>query len=70
MTRARRAHHAGPGVGVAAHGICAARAFAVDPLAGTFAGTAMGLNATLSSLLLPVFVRLMFPASSGDEVLI
>ena len=48
-------------VGVAAHGIGAARAFAVDPVAGTFAGIAMGLNAILSSLLIPVFVRLMFP---------
>lgn len=46
--------------GVAAHGIGAARAFAVDPVAGTFAGIAMGLNAILSSLLVPVFVRLMF----------
>jgi putative effector of murein hydrolase len=45
-------------VGVAAHGIGAARAFAVDPLAGTMAGIAMGLNAVFSSLLVPVFVRL------------
>jgi predicted murein hydrolase (TIGR00659 family) len=44
--------------GVAAHGIGAARAFAVDPLAGTMAGIAMGLNAVFSSLLVPVFVRL------------
>jgi predicted murein hydrolase (TIGR00659 family) len=49
-------------VGVAAHGIGAARAFTVDPVAGTFAGIAMGLNAVLSSLLVPLFVRLMFPA--------
>jgi len=47
-------------VGVAAHGIGAARAFVVDPVAGTFAGIAMGLNAIASSLLVPVFVRLMF----------
>jgi len=44
--------------GVAAHGIGAARAFTVDPLAGTMAGIAMGLNAVFSSLLVPVFVRL------------
>lgn len=44
--------------GVAAHGIGAARAFAVDPVAGTMAGIAMGLNAVFSSLLVPVFVRL------------
>jgi len=48
-------------VGVAAHGIGAARAFAVDPVAGTFAGIAMGLNAILSSLLVPLFVRLLLP---------
>ncbi|MFO1080470.1 MAG: LrgB family protein [Reyranellaceae bacterium] len=46
-------------VGVAAHGIGAARAFVVDPLAGTFAGIALGLNAVLSSLLVPVVVRLL-----------
>jgi putative effector of murein hydrolase len=49
-------------VGVAAHGIGAARAFTVDPVAGTFAGIALGLNAVLSSVLVPLFVRLMFPA--------
>ena len=36
----------------------AARGFTVDPLAGTMAGIAMGLNAVFSSLLVPVFVRL------------
>jgi predicted murein hydrolase (TIGR00659 family) len=45
--------------GLAAHGIGTARAFVVDPVAGTFAGIAMGLNAILSSLLIPVFVRLL-----------
>ena len=52
-------------VGVAAHGIGAARAFTVDPVAGTFAGIAMGLNAILSSVLVPLFVGLIFPAASG-----
>jgi predicted murein hydrolase (TIGR00659 family) len=47
--------------GLAAHGIGTARAFAVDPVAGTFAGIAMGLSAVLSSLLIPVIVRLFFP---------
>jgi len=47
--------------GVAAHGLGTARAFAVDPLAGTFAGIAMGLNAVMSSLLVPLFVRLFLP---------
>jgi predicted murein hydrolase (TIGR00659 family) len=39
--------------GLAAHGIGTARAFQVDPLAGTFAGIAMGLNALLTALILP-----------------
>ncbi len=43
--------------GLASHGIGTARAFAVDPVAGTFAGIAMGLNALLTSLLVPFVVR-------------
>ncbi|MGD0104594.1 MAG: LrgB family protein [Rhodopila sp.] len=39
--------------GLAAHGIGTARAFQVDPLAGTFAGIAMGLNALLTAVMLP-----------------
>jgi predicted murein hydrolase (TIGR00659 family) len=38
--------------GLAAHGIGTARAFQVDPLAGTFAGIAMGLNALLTAVVL------------------
>ena len=49
--------------GLAAHGIGTARAFVVDPVAGTFAGIAMGLSAILSSLLIPVIVHLLFPAA-------
>ncbi len=49
--------------GLAAHGIGTARAFVVDPVAGTFAGIAMGLSAILSSLLIPVIVRLLFPTA-------
>lgn len=45
-------------VGLAAHGIGTARAFVVDPVAGTFAGIAMGLNALLTALLVPVALRL------------
>jgi predicted murein hydrolase (TIGR00659 family) len=40
--------------GVAAHGIGTARAFQVDLLAGTFAGIAMGLNALLTAVLVPL----------------
>jgi len=41
-------------VGLASHGIGTARAFQVNSLAGTFAGIAMGLNALVTALLLPV----------------
>ncbi|MBM6592432.1 LrgB family protein [Microvirga pudoricolor] len=43
--------------GLASHGIGTARAFTVHPLAGTFAGIAMGLNALVTALLLPVALR-------------
>jgi len=49
--------------GLAAHGIGTARAFVVDPVAGTFAGIAMGLSAVLASLLIPVIVHLFFGAA-------
>ena len=42
--------------GLAAHGIGTARAFQVDPLAGTFAGIAMGLNALLTAILVPLLL--------------
>jgi putative effector of murein hydrolase len=45
--------------GLAAHGIGTARAFQVDTVAGVFAGIAMGLNALVTSLLVPVAVTLL-----------
>ena len=44
-------------VGLASHGIGTARAFVVDPVAGTFAGVAMGLNAVVTSILVPLAVQ-------------
>ena len=44
-------------VGLASHGIGTARAFAVDPVAGVFAGIAMGLNAVVTTLLAPLLAR-------------
>lgn len=41
-------------VGIASHGIGTARAFQVSPLAGTFAGIAMGLNGAFTALLVPL----------------
>ncbi len=40
--------------GIASHGIGTARAFQVDPVAGTFAGIAMGLNGLVTALLVPL----------------
>jgi putative effector of murein hydrolase len=46
-------------VGLASHGIGTARAFQVNSLAGTFAGIAMGLNALVTALLLPLVLGLL-----------
>ncbi len=43
-------------VGLASHGIGTARAFAVDPVAGVFAGLAMGLNAVVTPAVIPVLL--------------
>ncbi|MCB1517322.1 MAG: LrgB family protein [Hyphomicrobiaceae bacterium] len=42
--------------GLAAHGIGTARAFNVHPLAGTFAGIALGLNAVVTAFIVPPVV--------------
>lgn len=46
-------------VGIASHGIGTARAFQVSPLAGTFAGIAMGLNGVLTALLVPLIAQFL-----------
>jgi predicted murein hydrolase (TIGR00659 family) len=43
-------------VGLASHGIGAARAFTVNPVAGVFAGVAMGLNAVVTPVLVPLIL--------------
>lgn len=43
--------------GLASHGIGTARAFAISPVAGVFAGIAMALNALVTALIVPVLVR-------------
>ena len=42
--------------GLASHGIGTARAFTVDPVAGVFAGIAMGLNAVVTPALVPLLL--------------
>jgi putative effector of murein hydrolase len=46
-------------LGIAAHGIGTARAFQVDEVADVCAGIAMGLNALVTSLLVPLAVTLL-----------
>jgi predicted murein hydrolase (TIGR00659 family) len=45
--------------GLASHGIGTARAFTVDPVAGVFAGVAMGLNAVVTPALAPLILPLI-----------
>jgi predicted murein hydrolase (TIGR00659 family) len=45
--------------GLAAHGIGTARAFHVDPVAGAFAGIAMGLNAIVTAAIAPALLWLL-----------
>jgi predicted murein hydrolase (TIGR00659 family) len=42
--------------GLASHGIGTARAFTVDPVAGVFSGIAMGLNAVVTPVLVPLIL--------------
>ncbi len=42
--------------GLVSHGIGTARAFQVNPLAGTFAGIALGLNGILTAVLVPLLL--------------
>lgn len=44
--------------GIAAHGLGTARAFQVSPLAGTFAGLALALNALVTAVLVPLLLGL------------
>lgn len=46
-------------VGLASHGLGTARAFMVHPIAGVFAGIAMGLNAIVTAILVPLLVGLL-----------
>ncbi len=57
LLRIRDFRARGFAAGLASHGIGTARAFQVDPVAGTFAGIAMGLNALLTAILVPLLLR-------------
>ena len=55
----RDAAAAGFAMGVASHGIGTARAFQLGEREGAFSGLGMGLNALVTALLLPAFLRLV-----------
>jgi predicted murein hydrolase (TIGR00659 family) len=59
LLRIRDPQARGFAAGLAAHGIGTARAFQVDPLAGTFAGIAMSLNGALTAMILPVLAQIL-----------
>jgi predicted murein hydrolase (TIGR00659 family) len=46
-------------VGLSGHSVGTARAFQVDPIAGTFAGIALCLNAILTGLIMPVLLAVL-----------
>jgi predicted murein hydrolase (TIGR00659 family) len=58
LVRVRAPAFRGFALGVTSHGIGTARAFQESEEAGAFSGLAMGLNALLSSLILPPLLRL------------
>ena len=47
----------GLAIGVAAHGIGTARAIQISEVAGAFSGLAMGLNALVTAILLPLLIQ-------------
>jgi predicted murein hydrolase (TIGR00659 family) len=52
---------AGFALGVASHGLGTARAFEMGETAGAFAGLGMGLNAVVTSILVPLLARFILP---------
>lgn len=46
-------------IGMSAHGIGTARAFAISEQAGAFSGLAMALNAAMTALIVPIIVKLL-----------
>jgi predicted murein hydrolase (TIGR00659 family) len=59
IVRVRDERARGLALGTAAHGIGTARALQESQLAGAFAGLAMGVNALLSAVVLPLLVPLL-----------
>jgi predicted murein hydrolase (TIGR00659 family) len=60
LLRVRNWAARGLAIGTASHGMGTARALQVNEVAGAFSGLAMGLNALLTALLLPLLWRIFF----------
>lgn len=59
MVRVTDPRAVGFAIGLAAHGIGTARAFALGEVAGAFAGLGMGLNGLATAILLPLLYRFL-----------
>lgn len=59
VLRVRDAAAIGFAAGLTAHSVGTARAFQVDPIAGTLAGIALCLNAILTALIVPVLLAVL-----------
>jgi putative effector of murein hydrolase len=59
LLRVRDTAAIGFAAGLTAHSVGTARAFQVDPIAGTFAGIALCLNAILTALIIPVLLPML-----------
>jgi len=57
MLRIRDKRACGVALGTASHGIATARAMQISEIAGAFAGLAMGVNALITAILLPLLWR-------------
>ena len=60
LARVRDPRARGLAMGTVAHGIGTARALSEGPVTGAFSGLAMGFNALITALLLPMLWRLVF----------
>jgi predicted murein hydrolase (TIGR00659 family) len=60
LVRVRDERARGLAMGTVAHGIGTARALTEHPVAGAFSGLAMGLNALVTALLLPLLWHMVF----------
>ncbi|ABS27914.1 LrgB family protein [Anaeromyxobacter sp. Fw109-5] len=59
LLRVKNPVAAGLALGTASHGIGTARAFQLDERAGAYSGLAMGLNALVTALIVPLIVRVL-----------